>query len=83
MVASNYANYAKERGFDIITWTLERSGFLTQGGGYYYQSVTNLIKNDGDMFNLLHALDTEVGILGIFSDWPATTTFYANCMGYN
>ena len=21
----------------------------------------------------------EVGILGIFSDWPATTTFYANC----
>jgi glycerophosphoryl diester phosphodiesterase len=20
-------------------------------------------------------------ILGIFSDWPATVTFYANCMG--
>ena len=21
------------------------------------------------------------GILGIFTDWPATVTFYANCMG--
>jgi glycerophosphoryl diester phosphodiesterase len=23
----------------------------------------------------------EVKILGIFSDWPATVTYYANCMG--
>ena len=23
----------------------------------------------------------DVGILGIFSDWPATVTYYANCMG--
>jgi glycerophosphoryl diester phosphodiesterase len=22
-----------------------------------------------------------VGVRGIFSDWPATTTYYANCMG--
>ena len=21
----------------------------------------------------------DVGIIGLFSDWPATTTFYANC----
>jgi len=21
-----------------------------------------------------------VGVKGVFSDWPATTTFYANCM---
>ena len=26
-------------------------------------------------------LAKEVGILGIFSDWPATVTYYANCMG--
>jgi glycerophosphoryl diester phosphodiesterase len=22
-----------------------------------------------------------VKVLGIFSDWPATVTYYANCMG--
>ena len=26
-------------------------------------------------------LAREVGVQGIFSDWPATVTFYANCMG--
>jgi glycerophosphoryl diester phosphodiesterase len=33
------------------------------------------------MFTVLDVLARDVGILGIFSDWPATTTFYANCMG--
>jgi glycerophosphoryl diester phosphodiesterase len=26
-------------------------------------------------------LARHVGILGIFSDWPATVTYYANCTG--
>jgi glycerophosphoryl diester phosphodiesterase len=26
-------------------------------------------------------LTQEVGIMGLFSDWPATVTYYANCMG--
>jgi len=26
-------------------------------------------------------LAQDVGVIGVFSDWPATTTFYANCMG--
>jgi len=81
MMASTYAEYAKNAGFDIITWTLERSGPLVTGGGWYYQTVTPLISSDGDQFELLYALQNEVGITGIFSDWPATTTFYANCMG--
>lgn len=80
MVASNYANYAKDQGFDIITWTLERSGPLQSGGGWYYQSVSDVISVDGDQYELLNALQNEVGIVGIFSDWPATTTFFANCM---
>jgi glycerophosphoryl diester phosphodiesterase len=25
-------------------------------------------------------LAQDVGIIGLFSDWPATTTFYANCL---
>eukprot|EP00965_Chrysotila_dentata_P130062 4299325-Pleurochrysis_carterae.AAC.1 len=28
----------------------------------------------------LLALVLRVGVIGLFSDWPATTTFYANCM---
>ena len=30
---------------------------------------------------LLDVLAREVGVLGVFSDWPATVTYYANCMG--
>ena len=81
VVPSVYAMYAKNAGLDIITWTLERSGLLEGGGGWYYQTVTAAIDNDGDMLTVLDVLAQDVGILGIFSDWPATVTFYANCMG--
>lgn len=33
------------------------------------------------MYLALDVLAKDVGILGIFSDWPATVTYYANCMG--
>ncbi len=81
IVPSVYAMYAKDAGLDIITWTLERSGFLKSGGGFYYSSITDVIDNDGDMLDVLDVLAQDVGIIGIFSDWPATVTFYANCMG--
>jgi glycerophosphoryl diester phosphodiesterase len=80
---SRYAKRAKKAGLDIITWTLERSGPLVTGGGWYYQSTTPVINNDGDMMVILDVLAKKVGILGIFSDWPATVTYYANCMGLN
>ncbi len=80
-VPSEYAIAAKAAGLDIITWTLERSGLLKTGGGYYYQYVNPLIDNDGDMFEVLDVLAQKVGIRGIFSDWPATVTYYANCFG--
>jgi len=80
IVPSDYAKQAKETGFDLITWTLERSGPLSTGGGWYFQSITDEIDVDGDYFELLHVLAQDVGILGIFSDWPATVTYYANCM---
>jgi glycerophosphoryl diester phosphodiesterase len=67
-------------GLNIITWTLERSGPLVSGGGWYHQTITPAINNDGDTYELLDVLAQRVGILGIFSDWPATVTFYANCM---
>lgn len=81
LVPSVYAVEAKAAGLDIVTWTLERSGFLNNGGGYYYKSVSEVIDNDGDAMNALHVLAKDVGVIGVFSDWPATVTYYANCMG--
>lgn len=80
IVPSEYALNAKAAGLDIITWTLERDGPLANGGGWYHQSIRNAINNDGDTMNVLHVLAQEVGVIGVFSDWPATTTYYANCM---
>ncbi|MBW9257740.1 MAG: glycerophosphodiester phosphodiesterase [Candidatus Thiodiazotropha sp. (ex. Lucinisca nassula)] len=81
IVPSEYAIAARAHGIDLITWTLERSGLLASGGGWYYQSITDVTDNDGDMLVLLDVLAQDVGIKGIFSDWPATVTFYANCKG--
>ena len=82
IVPSEYARNAKMAGLDIITWTLERSGILADGSnGFYYQTFDAAIKTGGDMMQVLDVLARDVGILGIFSDWPATVTFYANCMG--
>jgi glycerophosphoryl diester phosphodiesterase len=83
MVPSTYAKEAKAAGLNIITWTVERSGQLKNGGGWYYQSVSDFIDNDGDVMKLLHTLHKNIGIKGLFSDWPATTTFYSNCFGLN
>jgi len=81
IVPSEYAINAKAAGLDLIAWTVERSGPLNTGGGWYHQSITDAINNDGDTFTVIDVLAQDVGVIGIFSDWPATTTYYANCMG--
>jgi glycerophosphoryl diester phosphodiesterase len=81
IVPSAYAEEAKAAGLNIITWTLERSGPLKSGGGWYFQSVTDAIDSDADYYTVLHALAQDVGVVGVFSDWPATVTYYANCYG--
>ncbi|HEU0204967.1 MAG TPA: glycerophosphodiester phosphodiesterase family protein [Burkholderiaceae bacterium] len=82
IVPSQAARDAKAVGLDLITWTLERSGILADGNnGFYYQTYDAAISREGDMMRVLDVLAHDVGILGIFSDWPATTTFFANCMG--
>jgi glycerophosphoryl diester phosphodiesterase len=81
IVPSDYAVAAKQAGLDIITWSLERSGPLASGGDYYYASVKDAIDNDGDEYTVIDVLARQVGVKGIFSDWPATVTYYANCMG--
>jgi glycerophosphoryl diester phosphodiesterase len=81
IVPSQYALDAKAADLEIITWTLERSGILADGNnGFYYQTIDSAISREGDMMRVLDVLAKDVGIKGIFSDWPATVTFYANCM---
>lgn len=88
---SLYAQMAKDAGLDIITWSFERDGPLHNGGGWYFQTLNGrnphpdraepaLINNDGDMMDVLDVLARQVGIIGIFSDWPATVTYYSSCM---
>jgi glycerophosphoryl diester phosphodiesterase len=81
IVPSVLAKEAREAGLDIITWTVERSGPLANGGGWYYQSIADVTDNDGVVYDLIHVLAQDVGVTGIFSDWPATVTYYANCFG--
>jgi glycerophosphoryl diester phosphodiesterase len=90
IVPSQYTRNAKAVGLDIITWTIERSGRIveevlptkgTNSPSFYYQTTLDALHNDGDFLVTLDVLAKQVGILGIFSDWSATVTFYANCMG--
>lgn len=81
IVPSEYAKAAKAAGLDLIGWSLERDGPLDRGGGFYHKSIKAAIDRDGDTLTVLDVLAQQVGIRGMFSDWPATTTFYASCMG--
>ncbi|KAI6082292.1 glycerophosphoryl diester phosphodiesterase family protein [Hypoxylon rubiginosum] len=83
-VPSDYATTAKALGLKILTWSLERSGPLAQAaaaGDYYWSTIANGTHKDGDMYRLVDVLARQVGVLGIFSDWSATVTYYANCFG--
>ncbi|MFN0039666.1 MAG: glycerophosphodiester phosphodiesterase family protein [Burkholderiales bacterium] len=85
VVPSQYAIDAKNAGLDIITWSFERSDLrrgASQAGFYYmFDPAGQAVQKDSDMYKALDVLARKVGILGIFSDWPATVTYYANCMG--
>ncbi|MFW2587224.1 glycerophosphodiester phosphodiesterase family protein [Sagittula sp. SSi028] len=81
IVPSTLARHAKEAGLGMIAWSLERSGPLAEGGGWYFSSVNEAITTDGDYFTVVDVLAQQVGVTGIFSDWPATVTYYANCKG--
>lgn len=84
VVPSQLAKDLKGMGFELITWTFERSDLrkgASQAGFYYdFDPTGAAIRTDGDMYLALDVLAKEVGIEGIFSDWPATVTYYANCM---
>lgn len=81
IIPSAYAKAAKDAGLNIITWSLERDGPMNKGGGWYHQSIKSAIYSDGQIYEVLDVLAKQVGVKGVFSDWPATVTYYANCMG--
>ena len=76
-----YADAAKAQGFELVTWSLERSGqpSRAENNNWYYQGFSDAIQTEGDVYLLLEILEVELGVRGVFSDWPATTTFFANC----
>lgn len=76
---SVYAAAARAAGLDIIAWTLERSG--SPPAGWYFQTLPRLVQTDGDVMTVLDVLAQQVQVRGVFTDWPATVTYYANCMG--
>lgn len=80
IVPSVYAKHARAAGLDLITWTLERSGPLAQGGQWYHRTTDETIRREGDKLITLDTLVQDVGVMGVFSDWPATVNFYANCL---
>ena len=85
VVPSKLARDLKRLGFDIITWSFERAD-LRQGAakaGFYYafDPAGEAIRKDSDMYVALDVLARKVRVKGIFSDWPGTVTYYANCMG--
>lgn len=85
IVPSALARELRAWGFQIITWTIERSDlrFGAARAGYYYafDPTGSAVKKDADLYHVLDVLAREVGIEAIFSDWPETVTYYANCMG--
>jgi glycerophosphoryl diester phosphodiesterase len=85
LVPSRYARDIQAAGLGIITWSFERSD-LRRGAafaGFYaaYDPEGRVVKKDSDMYYTLDALAQDVGVMGVFSDWPATVSYYASCMG--
>jgi glycerophosphoryl diester phosphodiesterase len=75
-VPSAYARAARAAGLEIIAWTLERSPPAGQAEpDWYFRDLGT------DPMTVLHVLAEHVGVRAVFSDWPATTTYYANCTG--
>jgi glycerophosphoryl diester phosphodiesterase len=88
IMPSSYALAAKDAGLTIIAWTLERSPNLNTGGGWYYQTLngdnpsnryTPIKLHDGKIMKVLDVLVNDIGVVGVFSDWPATVAFFDHC----
>ena len=84
VVASQFAKDLKAMGFDLIGWSFERTdirrGSAGVGGYYDFDPAGSAIRKDADMYKALDALARDVKVIGMFSDWPATVSYYASCL---
>ena len=70
VVPTEFARAVKASGLKIITWTFESA------------KATAAVYGDqpGLMLEALDVLAQDIGVSGVFSDWPGTVTYYANCV---
>ena len=85
IVPSTVAKDLKSMGFDLISWSFERvdlrKGAAGVGSYYDFDPTGAAIKKDSDMYEALDVLAKDVKLIGMFSDWPGTVSYYASCMG--
>jgi glycerophosphoryl diester phosphodiesterase len=79
IVPTPYARMARKAGLNLVTWTFE-SGRADDPDNWLYAPLSAVMTNESKMLEVLDVLAKDVGIIGIFSDWPETVTYYANCM---
>jgi glycerophosphoryl diester phosphodiesterase len=67
-----------------VTWSYERAdlrkGAAGAGGYYAFDPNGQAIRKDSDMIKALDVLARDLQVIGVFSDWPATVSYYASCM---
>jgi glycerophosphoryl diester phosphodiesterase len=84
VVPSSLALELKAMGFEIITWSFERAdlrkGAASAGSYYDFDPAGAAIRKDSDMYKALDVLASDLKVIGVFSDWPATVSYYASCM---
>jgi len=85
IVPSVFAKDLRAMGFDLISWSFERAdlrkGAAGVGSYYDFDPTGAAIKKDSDMYKALDVLAKDVKLIGMFSDWPGTVSYYASCMG--
>jgi glycerophosphoryl diester phosphodiesterase len=85
IVPTVLARDLRSMGFDLISWSFERTdlrrGAAGVGGYYDFDPTGAVIKKDSDMYKALEVLAKDVKLIGMFSDWPGTVSYYASCMG--
>ena len=84
IVPSVLAKDLRSLGFDLISWSFERvdlrKGAAGVGSYYDFDPTGAAIKKDSDMYKALDVLARDVKLIGMFSDWPGTVSYYASCM---
>ncbi|MEM7078289.1 MAG: glycerophosphodiester phosphodiesterase family protein [Pseudomonadota bacterium] len=81
LARTDYARFAAEAGLNLIAWTFE-AGDATDPSNFMYVSLPGYMTDEARMLEVLDFLAREVSVVGVFSDWPATVTYYANCYNH-